>query len=196
MLQMKSTYRMLVVVLVSCFAEFAIAQNWPQAARPHGDWSTRAETEVPAAFNVASGESVLWNRPMEESGQSGIVVWNDRLFLSILKPYQSEQNQELTTSTIRALCLNAESGATIWEYDIEGEGQTGYMGGFSDLTSPSPITDGEYVWFTNAGGKLVCLDWQGKLVSERSWRSENEILKPVKAFPFNKQFEPLLSGIL
>ena len=68
------------------------------------------------------------------------------------------------------------------------------MGGFSDLTSPSPVTDGEFIWFTNAGGKLVCLDWQGKLVWERRWRLENAILEPEKDFPFNKQFEPFMVG--
>lgn len=87
------------------------------------------------------------------------VVWEDRLFLTILKPFESESGDKegSKTSTIRALCLRASSGETIWEYEIESAGETGYMGGFSDLSSPSPIADGEFVWFTNAGGKLVCL---------------------------------------
>ncbi len=184
----------LVVVILACISGSAWAQNWPQAAGPSGDWSTRTEANVPESFDVTSGKNVLWTRPLEESGQSGIVVWKDRLFLSILNPYESEQSEDLKTSDIIALCLDSESGETIWQYKIESDGKTGYMGGFSDLTSPTPITDGEHVWFTNAGGKLVCLDWQGKLVWERDWRLENAILKPQKAFPFNKQFEPFLVG--
>ncbi len=131
---------------------------------------------------------------MEESGQSGIAVWGDRLFLTILKPFTSEETENAKTSTIRALCLDAASGESIWSYEIESASETGYMGGFSDLSSPTPITDGEFVWFTNAGGKLVCLNWHGKLVWERRWRLENEILEPKKAFPFNKQFEPFIVG--
>jgi len=186
--------------LVLCFlfacgcGNLAIAQNWPQAAGPQGDWATRTDAEVPASFNAASSENVLWTRPLEESGQSGIAVWEDRLFLTILKPFEPNGQEEAKTSTIRALCLDASNGETIWEYEIESAGETGYMGGFSDLSSPSPVTDGEFVWFTNAGGKLVCLDWHGKLVWERRWRLENEILNPKKAFPFNKQFEPFLVG--
>ncbi|QDT08280.1 PQQ-binding-like beta-propeller repeat protein [Planctomycetes bacterium K23_9] len=197
---MKTIHLFLLFVLGCAGGNCAQAQNWPQAAGPHGDWSTHTEAEVPASFNVATGENVLWTKPLGESGQSGIVVWEDRLFLTILKPFEpkpgseSEEPKDNKTSTIRALCLDASSGAKIWEYQIESAVETGYMGGFSDLTSPTPITDGEFVWFTNAGGKLVCLDWQGKLVWERSWRSENEILKPEKAFPFNKQFEPFMVG--
>ncbi len=177
-----------------------MAQNWPQAAGPLGDWSTRTESEVSGHFNVITGENVLWTVSLEESGQSGIAVWEDRLFLTILKPFdggvESVRKEKPRTSSIRALCLDAGSGAKLWEYPIESDGSTGYMGGFSDLSSPTPITDGDYIWFTNAGGKLVCLDWQGKLVWERRWRLENEILKPKKAFPFNKQFEPFLVGDL
>lgn len=190
-----NTTLLIPLLTLSCFCgSYAMAQNWPQAAGPRGDWSTRVESEVPTSFNVPDGKNVLWTKQLDESGQSGIVVWDDRLFLTILKPYQAATQEEYKTSSIRALCLDASSGETIWQYDIEGDGSTGYMGGFSDLSSPSPITDGEFVWITNAGGKLVCLDWAGKLVWERSWRSENEILKPEKAFPFNKQFEPFLVG--
>ncbi len=196
MLIMKTICDSLCLVIACVCGNFAIAQNWPQAAGPNGNWSTRTETHVPTSFNVATGENVLWTKQLDESGQSGIVVWGDRLFLTILKPCDSkpEDNEEIKTSTIRALCVQASSGETIWDYEIESDGETGYMGGFSDLTSPSPIADGEFVWFTNAGGKMVCLDWQGKLVWERTWRLENEILKPKKPFPFNKQFEPFIVG--
>ena len=191
---MKMLYLLSFVVFECISCRMTLAQNWPQAAGPLGNWTTQTDFDVPASFDVVSGENILWTKPMEESGQSGIVVWEDRLFLTILKPFNPDAPNDKETASIRALCLDASNGEKVWEYDIEGNVQTGYMGGFSDLTSPSPITDGEFVWFTNAGGKLVCLDWDGKLVWDRSWRSENEILKPEKAFPFNKQFEPFLVG--
>ncbi|MGI9471468.1 MAG: PQQ-binding-like beta-propeller repeat protein [Rubripirellula sp.] len=191
---MKSTRLFLYCFLTYASGNLAIAQNWPQAAGPRGDWSTRGEQAVPKSFNVATGETILWTKQLDESGQSGIAVWEDRLFLTILKPFASEEKEDAKTSSIRALCLDASSGEMIWSHDIQSETETGYMGGFSDLSSPTPVTDGEFVWFTNAGGKLVCLDWQGKLVWVRDWRSENEILRPKKAFPFNKQFEPFLVG--
>ena len=191
---MKITKLLLILVFACLGSNAAMAQNWPQAAGERGDWTAHSETPIASSFNVVTGENILWTQALDESGQSGIVVWEDRIFLSILKPYQAETSMDDKTSSIRALCLDAANGETLWSYEIESEGETGYMGGFSDLSSPSPITDGEFIWFTNAGGTMVCLDWQGKLVWERRWLSENEILKPEKAFPFNKQFEPFIVG--
>ncbi|MDB4384506.1 PQQ-binding-like beta-propeller repeat protein [Opitutaceae bacterium] len=191
---MKTVRLSFCLIITGVSSPFTQAQNWPQAAGPHGDWSTHTEADVPASFNVTTGENILWTKPLDESGQGGIVVWEDRIFLTILEPFAGTADDEKKTSSIRALCLDAASGETRWEYTIDSSIETQYMGGFSDLTSPSPITDGEFVWFTNGGGKLVCLDWQGKLVWERSWRLENDILNPEKDFPFNKQFEPFLVG--
>jgi hypothetical protein len=51
--------------VITCFrGNGAIAQNWPQAAGPVGDWSTRSDTEVPSSFNVASGKNVLWTKQL------------------------------------------------------------------------------------------------------------------------------------
>lgn len=184
---------LLTLIGVGC-ENFASAQNWPQAAGPNGNWSARSKTNLPTEFNVATGKNVLWTKPLEEAGQSGITIWEDRVFLTVMKPYDPKTQTEKKTRDIVALCLDASDGKTIWEYEIKSNTQSGYMYGFSDLTSPSPITDGNLVWFTNAGGRMACLDWDGKLVWERTWRSENEILKPKKPFPFNKQFEPFLVG--
>ena len=190
---MKLTPLLFGLVLIG-YGGFAEAQNWPQASGPDGTWSTKSEQAVPTSFNVASGENVLWTKKLAESGQSGIAVWDDRIFLTIMSPYDADTQKTKTTSDIRALCLDASNGETIWEYEIKSDTQSKYLYGFSDLTTPSPITDGKFVWFTNAGGNMVCLDWNGNLVWERTWRSENDILKPKKPFPFNKQFEPFLVG--
>ena len=148
---MKTIYLSLFCMMDCICCNISIAQHWPQAAGPHGDWSTRTESEVPTSFNVASGENIVWTKQLDESGQSGIVVWEDRIFLTILKPFDPETQEAKETSSIRALCLDASNCEIIWEYEIDSEVQTGYMGGFSDLTSPSPIADGEFVWFTNIG---------------------------------------------
>lgn len=179
-------------VLFSATMPFAVANNWPQASGPNGNWSVVTDAHVPSSFNVVEGRNVLWKRTLEESGQSGIAIWEDRIFLSILQPYQEGGEDAKNVSIIKALCIDANSGEILWEYEIEGTKSSFYQYGFSDPSSPTPITDGEFVWFTNAGGKLVCLDFQGNPVWERSWRSTTEIFKPEKAFPFNKQFEPFM----
>lgn len=170
------------------------SQNWPQAAGLQGDWSAQTNAAVPDHFNVATGANVDWTQPLLEGGQSGIAVWGDRLFLTILKPFGLDGQDSLKGSTIHTLCVDSTNGDILWQYEIEGNNPSNYMYGFSDPSSPTPITDGAHVWVTNASGKVVCLDWEGELVWERSWRSVNEVLQPKKKFPFNKQFEPFMVG--
>ncbi len=184
----------LLLVLASFCVDVVYSQNWPQAAGPTGGWSVRTDEAVPTSFNVVENENILWKKELDESGQSGIAVWEDRIFLSVLKPYEDKGERSNKVSDIKALCIDASTGDTIWEYEIEGSLSSFYMYGFSDPSSPAPITDGENVWFTNAAGKLVCLDWNGELVWERQWRSATEVYKPEKPFPFNKQFEPFMVG--
>ncbi|MGJ8654566.1 MAG: PQQ-binding-like beta-propeller repeat protein [Opitutaceae bacterium] len=184
----------LLIICTCLHVTAAFGQNWPQASGLNGDWSAQVEGNVPSQFNVAKRENVLWKKTLIEGGQSGIAVWEDRLFLTIMKPFGIGDQKKPVGSTIHALCLDANNGDTIWDYVIEGSAESNYMYGFSDSTSPTPITDGAHVWFTNASGKMVCLTWAGEFVWERSWRSVNEVLKPKKGFPFNKQFEPFMVG--
>ena len=64
------------------------------------------------------------------------------------------------------------------------------MYGFSNSSSPTPVSDGKKVWFFNASGKVVCFDLNGNQIWERSWRPISKLGKIV--FPFNKQYEPIV----
>jgi hypothetical protein len=41
------------------------------------------------------------------------------------------------------------------------------MYAYSDSTSPTPVTDGKSVCFTNASGRIGCWDFEGKKIWER-----------------------------
>jgi len=64
------------------------------------------------------------------------------------------------------------------------------MYAYSDSTTPTPLTDGKHVWFYNASGEMGCWDMNGREVWRRKFTPWG------KPFPFNKQFEPILSGDL
>ena len=158
---------------------------WPQASGPHGDWT--AETKnAPVEWSVAWNQNIAWKTTLPESGQSGIAVWGNRLFLTTLKPLDPH-SQTRTGHDVVGYCLDANSGAILWTADLPGTEESTYAYGFSDSSSPTPVTDGEHVWFWNASGSMGCWDYSGKPVWMRIW-------KPTTGRPFNKQFEPLLVG--
>lgn len=150
-------------------------------------WVNQEEKEV-INWSVRNNKNIHWKVPLEETGQSGIIKVGDLLFLSIMKPVYDAITK--TGSDIVALCYNAKTGEKIWESEIKGETESLYMYGFSNSSSPTPVSDGENVWFFNASGKLVCFDLYGNKKWERSWTPISKIGNV--EYPFNKQYEPIL----
>ncbi|MEM6571129.1 MAG: PQQ-binding-like beta-propeller repeat protein [Planctomycetota bacterium] len=177
----------------------ALQADWPQGPGPNGDWSAEGP-EPPLRFSVRTGGGIRWRTSLPETGQGGIAVAAGRVFVATMAPWDpanalSAEDAELYAHAIEkrtvagkdidAHCLDAATGEILWTRRIEGEVPAIYTYPFSDATSASPVTDGEHVWFTNAGGRVVCFTLDGEAVWERAFT-------PTFDGPFNKQFEPVL----
>ncbi|MEY5025324.1 MAG: hypothetical protein RLZZ244_852 [Verrucomicrobiota bacterium] len=158
---------------------------WPQAAGPRADWTSDSK-DAPVSWSVALNQNIAWKTTLPETGQSGIAVWGNRLFLTTMKPLEPDSKKR-TGSAVVGYCLDADSGSILWTVELPGVEESTYAYGFSDSSSPTPVTDGEHVWFFNASGSVGCWDYAGKPVWLRTWT-------PTKGRPFNKQFEPMLAG--
>lgn len=172
---------------------------WPQGSGPNGNWSASG-VEPPAEFSVRRGINVRWSTPLPETGQGGIALADRVGFVTTMEPWSEDleldaeeaerfkhatEGRRVVGKHIDAHCFDRETGAVLWTRRLEGSVPSIYSYPFSDATSTSPVTDGEHVWFTNAGGRVVCFDLQGTLVWEREF-------VPTFEGPFNKQFEPFL----
>ncbi|WP_020532658.1 PQQ-binding-like beta-propeller repeat protein [Flexithrix dorotheae] len=187
-------FSLLIFLLLWSCAPKGNENNWPQPAGPNGNWTVTTNDPVPTAFSVTTGENILWKAELPEGGQSGITVWEDRIFLTVMKPlnHLEEEQKEIKGADILALCLDAKERKILWENELKGSVKSEYMSGFSDSSTPGPVTDGKHVWFYNASGNLSCFDFEGNKQWERTWKPVEE-LESVH-FPFNKQFEPLLDS--
>jgi len=135
------------------------------AAGPNADWQISTEHKVSHTWSVSKDKNILWKTILPEGGQSGIAIWKDRLFLTINKPLPlGTETQDAKGSDIVGYCINTESGEVLWTAPIKGTKKTGYSSLFSNATSPTPVTNGKFVWFTNAGGAIHCYTMEGKLV--------------------------------
>lgn len=161
--------------------------NWPQAAGPNGTWSVEGK-DVPTHWSVTRNENIVWRTALPEEGQSGISVWGDKLFLTTMKPMEPYTGTHAPQGhDVVGYCLDSRNGKILWTADLPGTENSDYAYGFSDPSTPSPITDGKHVWFYNSAGSLGCYDFAGKQSWLRTW-------KPTTGRPFNKQFEPMLVG--
>ena len=148
-----------------------MAANWPQAAGPDGTWAVK-DAKAPIQWSVARNQNVVWRTPLPAAGQSGIAIWGDRLFLTTFEPYVPGAPK--FSATILGHAVDAKTGKILWSVRLEGSVKSPIAYAYSDSTSPTPVTDGKHVWFTNASGIMACFDMQGKQVWQHTWKPWGE----------------------
>lgn len=158
--------------------------QWSQPSGPNGDWT--GSGKAPIQWSVSRNKNIVWRTALPEAGQGGIAVWGGRLFLTTMKPLDGASAKKEGGDAV-GYCLDSRDGRILWKVDLPGSEPATYAYGFSDSTTPGPITDGQRVWFFNASGSVGCYDTRGSLIWQRLW-------KPTTGRPFNKQFKPFLIG--
>ncbi len=164
------------LILSPCLAQ------WPQAGGPQGNWQTTGKPAV-SNWSVARNQNILWKTVLPNGGQSGIAVSKDRLFLTTFT-----DGEKGFSTKISGHALDRKTGKLLWTVNLEGVTKSPMMYSYSDSTTPSPITDGQHVWFTNGSGEMGCWTVDGKEIWRRNWTPWGE------PYPFNKQHEPILYG--
>lgn len=138
------------LVLLTWAAEWtpARAENWPSWRGPRAN-GISAETGLPAKFGP--GENILWRLPLRGPGGATPVIWDQHIFL--------------TAAVEGDLYLIAAStdGKLLWEKKIA-TGDEAVRVDEGNYASPSPVTDGKYVWAMFGTGDLVCYDFAGREV--------------------------------
>jgi outer membrane protein assembly factor BamB len=184
----RATVLLSLTYLALLYLRPASAENWPQAAGPDHDWTVTTDGPVPTSWSAEKNENIRWRVSLPETGQSGIAVWGNRLFLTTMKPLVADAKSKKGTDVV-IYCVDADDGKILWQHDLPGDPKalSIYAYGFSSSSSPTPITDGKHVWFWNASGQMGCWTIDGKEVWMRRWT-------PTLGRPFNKQYEPIKVG--
>ena len=124
----------------------AQAENWPQWRGPKND-GISSEKGVP--FKWSKTENIAWRLPLPGSAGATPVVWGEHIFLT------SGEGENLIL-----MCVST-AGKELWRKTLGG-GNRKARGDEGNLASPSPSTDGKYVWAFFGSGDLACLDFTGK----------------------------------
>ncbi len=144
--------------LLACMAAMlpwqALAENWPGWRGPRGD-GTSLETGVPVRWDGISGQGVIWKIPIEGTGHSSPIVWEDRIFLTTC----SEETLERVL-----LCLDASSGRVLWRQTVL-RSPLERKHKLNSFASGTPATDGRrvYVTFLDRNEMVVAAyDFEGR----------------------------------
>ena len=148
--------------LATLFALFLVetaslhAGNWPQWRGPALNGST-TETNLPV--NWSATENIAWTTPLPGWSGATPAVWGDSVFVSS----PDEQHG------LNLICIDRKNGKVRWQKKIaDGDMEKGR----SNMTSPSPVTDGRAVYQLYGTGPLAALDFDGKILWQRDLAKE------------------------
>jgi outer membrane protein assembly factor BamB len=147
------------------------AEDWPEFRGPTGQGLVR-EGGLPTAWGPS--KNVVWKQSIPGAGWSSPVVVEGRIYLTTSVPVENSPTRD---QSLRALCLDAKSGRTLWDREVMRENGATAPGihGKNSHASPTPLVYGGrlYVHFGHQG--TACLDLAGKVL----WRNTSLGYAPV-----------------
>ena len=155
-------------------ASLVHAANWPQWRGPNYDGSS-PEKGLPEKFSKT--ENVAWTAPMPGPSGATPAIFGDNVFVNSIDAAKKSRV---------ALCLDRKTGQVKWQQDL-GPGVT--QDDKSNFSSPSPVTDGQFVYFYYGNGELACFEVGGKKVWSRNIQKDHGPF----AYQWTYSASPLLS---
>ncbi len=134
-------------------ASMTHAANWPQWRGPEFNGAT-TEASLPEKFNKT--ENVAWVAPMPGPSGSTPIIFGDHVFINSI---------DVQKKSRVAISLDRKTGKPRWQQDL-GPGIN--QDDKSNFSSPSPVTDGQNVWFYYGNGDLACFDMAGSRIWSRN----------------------------
>ena len=126
------------------------AENWPGFRGGAGQGRSN-ETQVPLHWSAE--ENVAWQTDVPGQGWSSPIVWGDRVFVTTA----TNDGREC-----RVLCLDAHSGDMLWNRLVY-EQTPQRKEGKNSYATPTPVTDGEWVYAVFGDGGVAALDFEGEI---------------------------------
>jgi outer membrane protein assembly factor BamB len=133
----------------------APADNWPQFRGPRSQ-GISTETGLPVQWSATN--NVRWKTALPGPGHSSPIIWGNRVFLTAFR--KQGQGQLL------ALCLEKASGKILWEREVQ-TGRIEPVHATNSPASPTPATDGQYLYVYFGSRGLICFDFNGKKMWEK-----------------------------
>ena len=145
--------RLFISLAVLFCATLLRAENWPQWRGPNFNGSS-GEKGLPSEFSKSN--NVVWRAPLPGPAGSTPVIFGDHVFVNSI---------DAQTKSRVAICLDRKTGKVKWQQDV-GPGIT--QDDRSNFASPSPVADGQVVYFYYGNGDLACFDFDGKKIWSRN----------------------------
>ena len=165
---------LLTVAALAVLTTTLFAESWPQWRGPTLD-GVSTETNLPTTWSAT--QNVAWKVPLPAFSGSTPVIWNDLIFLNVAT--------ERATGQLELWAIDRNKQTVVWKRPLGGGNR---IGNKQNMSSPSPVTDGSFVWVMTGTGLLKAFTVGG----EERWT--RDIQKDYGAFgiQFGYASSPLL----
>ena len=129
--------------------------DWPQFRGPDGQGHA-GSGDLPTEWSETT--NVVWKVAVPGQGWSSPVISGDQIWMT---------SSDGSGKSLRALCFNKQSGNLVHEVEVittESPGPHHPQNGFA---SPTPVTDGDRIYFHFGPRGTACLDRSGNVLWKR-----------------------------
>jgi outer membrane protein assembly factor BamB len=138
--------RALGAAVIGAFCSVSLsAENWPQWRGPSLD-GISTERNLPVTWSKTA--NVAWTLPLPAWSGSTPIIWGDTVFLNV-----AEGNEIFLWSA------NRLTGSVNWKRRIDDRNRRAQK---QNMSTPSPVTDGQQVWVMSGNGVIRGFDFAGK----------------------------------
>lgn len=156
------------VGFIVAFAFSSRAENWPEFRGPTGQ-GVYPGKNLPIEWTTT--KNVAWMSPIPGKGWSSPIIQDGKIYLT-----SAVANMESKEQSLVAICVDAANGKNLWQTEIfRQDSKAPKIHGKNSHASPSPLTDGKFVYVHFGHQGTACLDFAGKIV----WRSTEHRYSPV-----------------
>jgi outer membrane protein assembly factor BamB len=126
------------------------AENWPSFRGPTGQ-GVSSEKNLPLKWSGT--ENVAWKTAIPGEGWSSPIVQGDRIFVT---------STTKEGASCHVICVDRRSGKILWNTKVFDQKATKKRNENSYAT-PTPVTDGKQAYAVFSSGKIVAVDYDGKV---------------------------------
>jgi outer membrane protein assembly factor BamB len=146
---------LIIVLLLSVVTVASSTDNWPHWRGPlHNGVSD--EINVPLKWSPT--QNIHWKLALPGRSGSTPIIWGDRIFVNVTD-----------RDRIELWCVNRKTGQVMWKKPLGGGNSQRQK---HNMSTPSPVTDGESLWVMTGTGLLRRFDLNGNELWMRDIQKE------------------------
>jgi outer membrane protein assembly factor BamB len=171
-----------------------LGDNWPQWRGPAND-GICSEKDLPTEWSAS--KNIAWKLKLPGMGGSTPAIWGDRIFLTSEEGAEKSERPKAKdkrrpkrggSGELVLLCIST-SGKELWKKPL-GPATPHARFDEGNGASPSPSTDGKYVYVFVGNGAVAAFDFSGKEI----WRFDAQKRYGRFAIAFGLHSTPVLYG--